>query len=58
MKFVRWIWNYPTHSRPRIMECIEGNSANTEMIVLRIQKDIDRFLARLPDNGCGSTGSS
>jgi len=40
------------------MERIEGHSADTEMIVLRSQKDIDRLLARLADNGYGSTGSS
>ena len=56
--FVRWIWNYHIHNRPRVMERIEGNLADTEMIVLRSQKDIDRFLAPLADNGCGSTGSS
>lgn len=46
-EFVRWIWNYPTRSRPRVMVRIEGHSADTEIIVLQSQKDIDRFLARL-----------
>jgi adenylate kinase family enzyme len=56
-EFVRWIWNYPTRSRPRVMERIKGHSADTEIIVFRSQKEIVRFLARLADKGDGSTGS-
>jgi len=39
------------------MEHIDGHSADTEITVLRSQKDIDRFLAGLADNEDGSTGS-
>ena len=56
-EFVQWIWNYSKRSRPRGMERIEGHSADTEVIVLRSQTDIDRFLTRLADKGDGSTGS-
>ena len=56
-EFVRWIWFYPKRSRPRVLDRIEGHSADTEVIVLRSQREIDRFLAGLAAHGDGSTGS-
>jgi adenylate kinase family enzyme len=56
-EFVLWIWNYPTRSRPRVIQRIEDRSADTDVVVLRNQTEIDRFLARLVDKGDGSTGS-
>jgi adenylate kinase family enzyme len=56
-EFMVWIWNYPKQSRPRVMEQIEVHSANTEIVVLRSQKEIDRFLSGLANNADGSTGS-
>ena len=56
-EFVLWIWNYSKRSRPRVVQRIEDHSADTEVIVLRSQKEIDRFLIRLADKGDGSTGS-
>jgi hypothetical protein len=56
-EFVLWIWNYPKRSRPRVMERIEGHSADTEIIVLGNQKGIDGFLAQIAAQHDGSTGS-
>lgn len=56
-EFVRRIWFYPKRSRPRVLERIEGHSADTEVIMLRSQKEIDRFLTSLAAHGDGSTNS-
>jgi len=56
-EFVLWIWNYPKRSRPRVMERIEGHSADTEIIVLGNQNGIDGFLAQIAAQHDGSTGS-
>lgn len=47
IEFLRWIWNYPTRSRPRIVERIERHRDTKTIYHLRDQASVDRFLQGL-----------
>ncbi|MHC4821729.1 MAG: P-loop NTPase family protein [Planctomycetota bacterium] len=49
-EFIRWIWGFPKHARPRTMEVLEGFRARGGSVhVLRSDGDRDSFL-----DSCGA----
>ena len=49
LKFVRWIWNYRTTSRPKVVRLLGECGANVRVIRLQSQAEVDRFLALAKD---------
>jgi adenylate kinase family enzyme len=43
-EFLRWIWNYPKRSLPRVLEILRGHEAGKRVIVLRSPAQVRRFL--------------
>lgn len=44
-EFLRWVWNFPHQTRPRLLEKIENYGSGKRIIVLRNPGDTRRFLA-------------
>jgi adenylate kinase family enzyme len=47
-EFVQWIWNFPEHTTPQIMEKLENISANKEVIILKNPGEIKEFIKNVP----------
>ncbi len=47
LEFIRWIWNFRSRSRPRILANLAGLSGDKELIVLRRPREVRRFLQTL-----------
>ncbi len=48
-KFMRWVWEYPERTRPKILKLLEKRAGNTQVIRLRSPAEVQRFLrARAP----------
>jgi adenylate kinase family enzyme len=45
VEFLRWIWRFPEHSRPRIAEILDRHRETTKVVVLRSRREIRDFLA-------------
>lgn len=45
LKFILWIWNYSSRSRPKIVKMIESSSGEKKIVWLRSQSEVERFLA-------------
>jgi hypothetical protein len=43
--FLRWIWRYPTVSRPRLDLALAQAGRNADVVELRTPADVDRYLA-------------
>ena len=46
-EFVRWVWDYSRQSRPRIVRLLQEHSQNKQILWLRSNAEVERFLARL-----------
>ncbi len=44
-EFVRWVWDYPRESRPKILSRLAGAGGGKRIIRLRTQREVERFLA-------------
>ena len=47
-EFLRWIWNFPHASRPRILERLAALPRGKDAVVLRSERQIEEFLAKAP----------
>ncbi len=47
LEFLRWIWNYGKEIKPQVLKLLEENAEGKNIVVLRTQKEIDGFLARV-----------
>ncbi|HEX8180707.1 MAG TPA: DNA topology modulation protein [Pyrinomonadaceae bacterium] len=47
LEFVRWVWNYPQRSRPKILALFKEHAHHKRMIRLRSPAEVERFLADL-----------
>jgi adenylate kinase family enzyme len=45
--FVRWIWRYRRHTRPRVLALLEGAGTGTSVEVLSTPAAVSRFIARV-----------
>jgi adenylate kinase family enzyme len=43
-KFLKWIWQYPHKERPVLIELIRAYGYHANLITLRTQREIDRWL--------------
>lgn len=43
-EFVRWIWDYPKSSRPKILKLLEERAHNKNVFRLRTQAEVEKFL--------------
>ena len=45
--FLLWVWNYPRHSRPKILERIKEFAAGKQIHILRSSAEAEEFLETL-----------
>ncbi|MCA1815351.1 MAG: DNA topology modulation protein [Acidobacteria bacterium] len=45
-EFMRWVWDYPERTRPKILKRLEEHARGKNIYILRTQSEIERFLAR------------
>lgn len=46
LEFIRWIWNYSSRTRPKVVEMLKSNSERKMIVWLRTRLDVERFLTR------------
>src|SRR5262245_5075988 len=44
----RWVWTYPTRSRPRTLKLLDELAGSRPIVVLKNPKEVDAFVAGLP----------
>jgi adenylate kinase family enzyme len=52
-QFMRWIWAYPQRSRPKVLKLLAESAPHKNVVRLRTQADVERFLAAvkaMPNN--------
>lgn len=47
-EFIQWIWNYSQRSRPKIVRLLEEHSQSKQVVWLRSNAEVQRFLASQP----------
>ncbi|PZD74806.1 hypothetical protein C1752_00628 [Acaryochloris thomasi RCC1774] len=45
--FLRWVWDFPKRSRPKILEALDRYAEGRQVIVLRHPSDVRRFLSEI-----------
>jgi adenylate kinase family enzyme len=45
LEFLQWVWNYPKRTRPEVLERIRANVEHKQVITLRSQAEVEKFLA-------------
>ena len=48
-EFVRWIWTYPTRRRPGVLRLLATAAATRRVAILRSGREVDGFVAGLPN---------
>ena len=48
-EFMRWAWDYPNRTRPKLMALLEKHSQDRQIIRLRSSAEAEEFLRRLND---------
>jgi adenylate kinase family enzyme len=51
LKFLRWVWRYPTDSRPRLDEALARHSESLHVVELKSPSDVRRFLDLMGRDG-------
>jgi adenylate kinase family enzyme len=44
LEFIRWIWNYPSKSKPAKLALLSASGPDQRVVILRSTRDIKRFL--------------
>jgi adenylate kinase family enzyme len=44
LEFLRWVWDYPSRTRPKVVEMLKSNSQGKKIIWLRSNSEVERFL--------------
>lgn len=44
LKFLLWVWNYPTRTRPKVLELLGRYAAEKKIFQLRSRAEVGRFL--------------
>jgi adenylate kinase family enzyme len=47
LEFLRWVWNYPTKERPKVLKRIRESPPGKNIFHLRKRSDIEGFLQRI-----------
>ena len=45
LKFLRWVWDYPRRSRPKVLARLAAAPAGKRIVRLRSRREVERFLA-------------
>lgn len=45
-EFIRWVWGYPTRTRPKVTNMLAEHSRGKRVVRLRSQSEVEEFLAR------------
>jgi adenylate kinase family enzyme len=45
--FLRWVWNYPARSRPKVLKLLAEQAAGKTVVRLRTRAEAEEFLARV-----------
>jgi len=46
-QFLKWVWNFPEKSRPKIEERLQKHQDSITVFRLKSRKEVDRFLSRI-----------
>ena len=46
LEFIRWIWNYPSRRKPKVVAMLTSNAQRKKIVWLRSDSEVERFLAR------------
>jgi len=46
-EFVQWIWNYSSRSRPKVVRLLKEHSGSKQIVWLRSDAEVEKFLCRL-----------
>lgn len=52
--FIKWTWNYPTRSRPGVLERLSRASAHAKIITLHNRAEVNEFLRKLSPSTNGN----
>ena len=44
-EFTKWVWNYPTRTKPKVESLLERFTGEKKIIRLKSKRDIEKFLA-------------
>jgi adenylate kinase family enzyme len=47
--FIRWVWSYRSRTKPQIVELLRQGARRKQVIWLRSQAEVERFLAGAKD---------
>lgn len=47
LEFIRWVWDYPQRTRPKVMKMLKENSQGKRIVLLRSQTEVEKFPASL-----------
>jgi len=47
LAFLKWVWNYRSRSRPKVLALLDEGCAGKRVVVLRSRAEVERFLAEL-----------
>ena len=45
LSFLIWIWNYPSRTRPKVVELLKQHSQDKKVVRLRSRAEVEKFLA-------------
>ena len=45
LKFLRWVWDYPGRSRPKVLELLKAKARDKRVFRLRSDAEVEQFLA-------------
>lgn len=45
LDFVRWVWNYPSRTRPKVLVRLEENADRKRIVHLHSRSEVQKFLA-------------
>ena len=45
LSFLIWIWNYPSRTRPKVVELLKQHSQDKRVVRLRSRAEVEKFLA-------------
>jgi adenylate kinase family enzyme len=47
LEFLKWVWNYPERSRPKVLALLEEKAVGKRVVRLRSDAEVERFLGGL-----------
>jgi adenylate kinase family enzyme len=57
LKFLRWIWSFPSRSRPGVLARLDAFGDEKRVIRLRSDAEVERFLEGVPSGGKGGVAA-